>query len=285
MEINHFSIITPCYKSRELIETTIESVLSSKALSDGSVALQYIVCDGGSTDGTLDIIEKIFTSADRDNITTELISEKDSGMYDALAKGFRRATGNIISYINAGDLLSPHAFEIVSEIFINSEIKWLTGLDVVYNEKGHIIRASLPFRYRRKLIQCGLYNLGMLPHIQQESTFWDAELLKGVDYDCLSRCRYAGDYHLWKCFSEKEQLYIVEAWLGGFKVHRGQLSGDSERYNSEMSSLARRPGIRDYLGALLEKILWNLPYPARKVLNRSTLLRFDHLLQKYTLPG
>jgi len=278
-----FTIITPCYNSDKFIRETVTSVLLNTDVRNGKISLEYIVYDGGSSDKTIKIVEKIFSEINQDNIATLLFSEKDKSMYDALSKGLQKASGDIISYINAGDFYSPHAFGIVSNLFTSHRIKWLTGMDVVYNEKSQIISSNLPFRYKKRLIKTGLYNLKVLPHIQQESTFWASNLNDIVDYNRLKEFKSAGDYYLWKCFSEIEDLYIVEAWLGGFKVHRNQLSCNSTLYSNEMAKIAIAPKPQDFINAYIEKLLWNTPNSWKKKINKKTLLHFDHGTQEYVI--
>lgn len=98
------SIITPCYNSSRFIRGAIESVLHQTA---GRV--EHIVCDGGSTDGTVDIL--------REYTHLKWISEADRGMYDAINKGIRLATGDIIAYLNSDDRYLPNAVETVLESF------------------------------------------------------------------------------------------------------------------------------------------------------------------------
>jgi len=104
-----FSVITPCRNAAAHIAETAASVLGQSALRDGD-ELEYIVCDGGSTDGTLEALRALAAPAMR------VISEPDGGMYDALARGLRLATGDVVAYLNAGDYYHPHAFRAVREI-------------------------------------------------------------------------------------------------------------------------------------------------------------------------
>ena len=100
------SLITACYNSAETIGTAIESVLSQK-----SVDVEYIVVDGGSKDGTVDIIKEY---ADKTlnsqlltpNFTFRWLSESDKGMYDAINKGIKMATGDVVGILNADDVLA-----------------------------------------------------------------------------------------------------------------------------------------------------------------------------------
>lgn len=100
------SLITACYNSAETIRTAIESVLSQKG-----VDVEYIVVDGGSKDGTVDIIKEY---ADKTlnsqlltpNFTFRWLSERDKGMYDAINKGIKMATGDVVGILNADDVLA-----------------------------------------------------------------------------------------------------------------------------------------------------------------------------------
>ena len=116
------SVITPVFNGGELIRETIESVIQQKYSP-----IEYIIVDGKSTDNTMDIIRSC-----GDGITT-LISEPDTGMYDALVKGLLKAKGDIVCYINAGDLLHPYAIQVVVDIFNNQDIAWIKGCRSICN--------------------------------------------------------------------------------------------------------------------------------------------------------
>jgi len=100
------SLITACYNSAKTIKTAMESVLSQKG-----VEIEYIVVDGGSSDGTVDIIKEYANKTidyrlTTDDFTFRWISERDSGMYDAINKGIRMATGDVVGILNADDVLA-----------------------------------------------------------------------------------------------------------------------------------------------------------------------------------
>ncbi|MCP4607786.1 MAG: glycosyltransferase [Planctomycetes bacterium] len=278
---NKISVITPCYNAERYIQETIESVVRNTAFQRGLASLQYTICDGVSTDKTLAIADEIFSSIDQENVELEIISEPDAGMYDALAKGLQASSGDIMCYINAGDFYSPTAFEIVLEVFNSKQVKWLTGINTFYNENSHLVGMRVPFKYRPRLIQCGLYNEKVLPFIQQESTFWHSNLNILLDYDALGKIKYAGDYYMWKQFSKKEQLYIVQAWLGGFKAHHEQLTSTLSDYYLEMDMIQENPTVLDYASAYFDKPLWYFPSTLKKKFNKDFLYRFDPKTQKY----
>src|ERR1044071_10153093 len=115
------SIVTTSFNQAEWLEQCMRSVLDQNYPE-----LEYIVIDGGSTDGSVDIIRKY---ADR---LTYWISEKDNGMYDGLQKGLSRSTGEIMAWINSDDLFHPGSFMTVTEIFSHYEqVKWLQGVPTV----------------------------------------------------------------------------------------------------------------------------------------------------------
>jgi glycosyltransferase involved in cell wall biosynthesis len=256
-----FSVVTPCLNAAPHIEETVASVTAQSAVQSGAAELEHIICDGGSADGTLEILQRIGGPQLR------VDSRADGGMYDALARGLRTAGGDVVAYLNAGDYLHPHAFDVVQEMLAaRPEIRWLTGWAIAYNAAGAAVRLDLSPRYRTRLHRCGAYGR-WLPAVQQESTFWKRELHARVDFDRLARLRLAGDYYLWRRFAETDELHIVSAHLGGFRIHAGQLSADIAAYRAEMASLADAPGPADYALMACDKICWYAPPAVKKLLN------------------
>ena len=120
------SLITACYNSEATLRTAIESVLSQKG-----VDVEYIVVDGGSKDGTVEIIKEYAAKTNDQRLTTNdftfrWLSERDRGMYDAINKGIAMATGDIIGILNADDVLaSPDTLAHISAAFT-------PGVDALY---------------------------------------------------------------------------------------------------------------------------------------------------------
>ena len=114
------SLITACYNSAGTIGTAIESVLSQKG-----VDVEYIVVDGGSKDGTVDIIKEYSTRSTRSTrFEFRWLSERDEGMYDAINKGIRMATGDIVGILNADDMFeSKDTLAHVVEAFRSGGVK------------------------------------------------------------------------------------------------------------------------------------------------------------------
>ncbi len=265
MKLSKISIITPCWNAAKLVAQTIRSIYAQTAVQSRRVELEYIVCDGGSTDGTVEVVRE--ASADR----AIVLSERDRGMYDALGKGLRRATGDVVAYLNAGDMYHHTAFDVVADAFETGRVRWLTAMTVLYNPKGQVCSVHLPYRYRRRLVHCGMYGRRILPFIQQECTFWERRLHDVIDWDTLSRFKYAGDFYLWHRFGTVADLSIVESFLGGFLIHPGQQSENMVAYRRELRSIASRPGVIDYVTAIADRVLWYAPARIKKALNPSML--------------
>ena len=270
------TIITPCLNAEQHIRETIESVISQSAILSGRVELEYIVCDGNSTDTTVSIVE----SYCKGNSTVKLFSEPDTGMYDALSKGLKHASGEIIAYLNAGDFYNRYAFDIVLDLFEQKQVRWLTGYNVHYNDRSYFLNVKLPFKYRRDFFATGFYGTKLI-FVQQESTFWDASLNRCLDYDRLAEHKYAGDYYLWSQFAKECDLQIVEAYLGGFRIERGQLSENREAYLQEMMPLTSKPHFFQQVIASFDRVMWYAPVELKKWFNKNGLFRYDHDLQEW----
>lgn len=268
-------MVTPVFQSESSVARTLESVANQTALRDGLVEVQHIVVDGASKDGTLDEIERV-----RSGIV-EVLSEPDRGMYEALAKGLRKATGNVVCYLNAGDLLLPSAFETVAGVVRDTDSRWFTGTNMLLGPRGVVTRIDSPWRYRRDFLRAGVYGR-LLPFVQQESTFWRRELLDQVDFDALASYKVAGDHFLWRTFAEVADLDVVHSAMAGFTVEAGQLSQDKARYFEEMEAISGHLGLAIRLRARLEKALGWWGSPARKERTNPRMIRFDHALQRWT---
>lgn len=275
-----FSLVTPCYNAEKYIEETVLSVITQTAILSGRAELEYIICDGKSSDQTVKLVEDI---KDKYNCNLiEIISEPDSGMYEALSKGLQLASGDIIAYLNAGDYYHKCAFDVVLEMFELKGVSWLTGYDVGYNDKSQVVYVQLPYRYRREFFTCGFFSGTILPHVQQESTFWSSSLNELIDYDELAKFKYAGDFYLWLQFSKVYELKIVMSFLGGFRKHEGQLSQvNREAHQAEILAMSAKPRVSEYILASFDKFLWYTPAKIKKFFNRDGLFIFDRDLEEW----
>lgn len=165
------SIVTPTYNHAKYIETTIKSVLANNYAD-----LEYIVIDGGSKDGTQDVVRKYADHIDH------FVSEKDEGQADAINKGFALATGEIYAYINSDDYYFPNTFEKVMKIFEENP-----DIDVVYGDCVFVDENEQFFRYFTEVEPFDAYRLtSCSDFIMQPTSFWRAkafETIGGFDKD------------------------------------------------------------------------------------------------------
>jgi glycosyltransferase involved in cell wall biosynthesis len=222
MKYPKISIVTPNYNLGDYLEQTIESVLSQEYPN-----LEYIIVDGGSTDNSVDIIKKY------EKHLTWWVSEPDDGMYDALNKGFAKATGEIMGWINSDDVLMPGTFFFLNKIFSTfQDVTWVTGRPVHIDGNGRIIDIK-DIRYWSKFD----FALGYYKWIMQEGTYWRKSLWDnsgGLDKDL----KYAGDFDLWCKFFKYEKLFTIDIPLGVHRSHSyEQLS--SKNYDDYINEIQK----------------------------------------------
>jgi len=220
------TIVTPVRNGAKYIEDTIRSILSQ-----GYPNLEYFIVDGGSTDGTVDIIRKYEAQI------AGWISEPDKGVYDALNKGFARATGEVMGWLNASDMLHPNGLFVVGGVFAAlKEVQWITGRPTKFSAEGELIETmDLPrwSRYR--------FLAGANRYIQQESTFWRKSLWERAGGRVDASLRAEGDFELWVRFFRHAKLYPVDALIGGYRLHPDALgNSDLESYERACNKIAER---------------------------------------------
>ena len=234
------------------IEQTIRSVLNQNYTN-----LEYIVIDGGSTDGTLDIIEKY-----KDKLAY-FISEPDKGMYDAIRKGFEHSTGDILAWLNADDIYLPGAFLTVGRVFSEYEdICWVNGRNAYLSPEGSLTQVVPKNAIRtKKDILNGWCRDNLLGFLMQEGMFWRKSLMEkagGLDL----RYRYAGDYELWIRFSAYSELAYVNVPLAAFRARQDNLSSiQFSGYHEEVKRI--HSGKPEYPG-----LLWRILPKNNKLLPR-----------------
>lgn len=229
------SLVTAVYNGAEFLDATICSVLQQ-----GYPNLEYIIVDDGSTDATPEIIAKYRPYV---AYTTR---HANRGLYGSLNAGYAHASGEIMGWLNASDMLHINSLFVVGSLFRQlPEVRWVTGRPTILSASGLVVGVApdLP-RWSRLTMLLGtdLYVPG-LPganrYIQQESTFWRKSLWEDAGGALSTTYRAEGDYELWLRFFRHDDLYSVDALIGGYRRHEDSLSSSNfDRYHRTCETIA-----------------------------------------------
>ena len=196
------TVVTPSYNQAKFLEATIRSVLDQEYPN-----LEYIIMDGGSTDGSVGIIQRY-----EKNLAC-WVSEKDRGAADAIVKGFSRATGEILAYLNSDDLYLPGSFHAIGRVMQDQSV------DVAYGNTYWIDTDGAVLGERR---QTPFARLGYLYggfDLQQPATFWRRDLYVkcgGMDPSYL----FTFDTDLFVRFArQKARFKHVNKFVASFRIH------------------------------------------------------------------
>lgn len=223
------SIITPSYNQAPFIEATLRSVLDAQEYPN----IEYWVIDGGSTDGTLDILRRY-------EGRLRWISEPDGGQADAINKGMRLATGDILAWMNSDDLYTPGALRTAGAYFAaHPETMFLYGdaLAIDEHDAEHGIRVHVRAADADYLVNTG-------DPIVQPASFWRREVWQACGELDLS-LRYALDYEYWMRVAHRYPLTYIPVVLA-----KERLYADAKTFrgaiprSEEIAASARRHGGR-----------------------------------------
>ena len=219
------SVVTPSYNQADFLEQTLRSVIGQRDLIH-----EYFVLDGGSDDGSVQIIKRYADHID------DWVSAPDNGQCDAIHQGFSKCTGDVLYWINSDDILLPGALQHVHEAFdAQPDLDVVTGYSVAIDADDRILRV------RRRVHDSPWWGrLGYL-RITQPTCFFRRELYEsvgGLDLD-LHCCL---DTDLWyKMYTKNSRWGGVDEYLAAFRLH-DQAKGSAllDQYEVERAIMKRR---------------------------------------------
>jgi glycosyltransferase involved in cell wall biosynthesis len=237
------TVITPCLNAAGTLPATLASVRAQEL--DG---VEHIVVDGGSTDGTLDILR----AADG----VRWISEPDRGLAHALNKGIAMASGDVIGELNADDVYEPGALAAVAAALEeHPDAMWLTGYCRIVDGDGREIRRAVT-AYKNALLRH--YSLGLyLTHnfVSAPATFFRRPaLVEAGGFD--ERYRISVDYDLQLRVARRHDPVVLRRYLASFRMTEGTLSMSGFRTQfREHAEQARRHGSGHRAAVALNQLL------------------------------
>lgn len=239
--MTRFVVVTPVLNGASYIGATLASI---KAQTDPDW-VHYLV-DGGSTDGSLEILARAVTEDPRRRV----ITGNDRGLFDAVFKGYDQAYADghtqpdtVCVWLGSDDLAMPWAFATLREQFDETGAEWVSALPALWDFAGRLAVVQPNNWYPRRLIRAGLFNNRTLGGIQLESTFFTYRLLSKLPDEVVERIRtskLAGDFMLWREFANHTRLVPINSTVAGFRKHGANLSTVKvEAYYDEI----RRSGV------------------------------------------
>lgn len=233
MNFPKISIVIPSLNKGKYIDETLASIFSQKYPN-----LEVIIQDGGSADGTVEIVKKYSKKY------TKIIkweSKKDKGQLDAINKGMRKATGDILTYINADDLYEKEVFKTVSKAYLESvESYWFAGKGKVIDKNGKEI-AKLATVYKNLLLSLnsGLYLL-ITNYLMQPSVFITKETYQkfgpfGGTKD------FVMEYDLWLKIAKYKMPIVLNKYLTRFRIYQSTITSlKTKKLLSEDERIVRK---------------------------------------------
>lgn len=277
MNYPKISIVTPVYNQVQYLEQTILSIINQ-----GYPNLEYIIIDGGSTDGTVDVIRKY------ESYLTYWVSEPDKGMYHAIQKGFEHSTGEIMCWLNSDDVFFDKCLFAIADIFMHHpEIEWFSARSASIDADGMILGVdnidgvdSIRFCKYDFYLNRGFW-------VPQSSTIWRRTIWEKVGATLDTNLRLAGDFDLWLRFVNVAPLYVANTIIGTYRLREGQLSQMMDRYMAEVRlSVKNNPlpiSEMSILKRYERKLIWAERIDKTKILNGERIVRLRSFMGKLNL--
>lgn len=206
MNFPKISIVIPSYNKVKYIKKTLDSIFNQNYSN-----IEVIVQDGGSTDGTLQIVKKY---------KVILESKKDKGQLDAICRGMKKATGDILTFINADDYYEKNTFKLVSEAFLkNPKAIWFAGRGRVVN-KDNIEIAKIFTLYKNLLLLLdSRFYLLVTNYLVQPSVFYTKNAYKKFG-PFTGTSSFVTEYELWIKLFNYQKPVIINKLLSNFRIEK-----------------------------------------------------------------
>lgn len=276
------SIVTPSYNQAKFLEKTVLSVLNQNYPN-----LEYIILDGGSNDRSIEIIKKY------EKYLTYWVSEPDKGQADAINKGFKKSTGEIMAWINSDDFYTDNTFKKVAKVFKIYDCDVAYGDEYLIDIEDEIIgeRRQLPFPKRLGLaffVYGGFW-------VYQPASFWSRELYEKVG-GVNPNYNFAMDNDLFIRFSIEKALFkYIKGHVVCFRfhissktctirdVHGEERHEQMRKYGSKVCKIFRSKFLMRNLGRFY--LMWhirsgNVLFVLRKVAYKLNLIKRHPLVPK-----
>lgn len=236
--LRKISIITPSYNQGQFIESTILSVLNQTYPN-----IEYIVVDGGSTDGTMAVVDRY-----RERIDV-VIHEKDKGQSDAINKGFRLATGDLVGWINSDDVLYPDCVARLVQYYQRSTdgaVYYGSTLNRINSEGDLTMTRSIRIPDRNHLLN---YNYDII----QPGSFYPTSLVQQVGY-LNEHIHYCMDLDLWLRLLTHGPIYsYADEPMAGFRIWaESKTSTGGHRFLNDIIGVLKHHGADTYARTLLK---------------------------------
>lgn len=215
------SIVIPSYNKASYVEATLRSIINQ-----GYPNLEVIIQDGGSEDGTIEIIKRY---ANKYPGIFQWSSKKDKGQLDAINKGFEKASGDILTYLNADDIYKRGCLPAVGRHFKTYPTTlWVTGYGDIIDKDGRVISQFIT-NYKNILLNINRYwMLLMVNYITQQSTFLSKRAFNKFGPFTGTR-NYVMEYDLWLKLGKDQMPLVIKKTLSSFRLTADNISSTSAR--------------------------------------------------------
>ena len=243
------TVVTPSYNQAQFLEETIRSVILQ-----GYPSVEYMIFDGGSTDGSLEIIKGY------NKWLAYWESAPDEGQSDAISKGWRRASGSILAFLNSDDLYMPGAIaQAVSAFKKHPDAVAICGGEILINSDGFLL-------LERSVKSASLRELLNLQFLPQPSVFISRSALERVGYPD-SALKNSFDFELWIRLAQVGKIACIPDVLAATRIHSGA------------KTMSRRKEIKEEIEKIIEGVLKSpagraLPGKDRRQIGQPAFLSF-----------